>query len=95
MNRTIPTINLTEDQDDTVQEILRHIPIGSSIEDAERLMVREGFECSLERDSDGTFLYCDIHKKNDALVSRRWQIIIRYQDKTVASVSVSTGLMGL
>ena len=94
-NRSAPAIHLTEDAEVTTQEILKHIPVGSSIENAERVMLQEGFECSHELDSKGTYLYCDIQKNEKAPVSRRWQIIIRYQESKVRSVSVTTGLIGL
>jgi len=94
-NRSAPEIHLTEDTDVTTQEILKQIPVGSSIENAEQVMLQEGFECSHQVDSKGTFLYCDIQKNEKAPVSRRWQIIIRYQKSKVRSVSVTTGLIGL
>lgn len=94
-NRAAPAIHLTENTDETTQEILKHIPVGSSIEHAEQAMLQEGFECSHKRDSKGTFLYCDIQKHEESLVTRRWQILIRYQESKVRSVSVTTGLIGL
>ncbi len=86
---------LTTNVDQTKQNVLQNIPVGSSIEDAQHLMEAEGCECSHQQDDKGTFLYCDIHKNDQTFVSRRWQVIIYYKDEKVTSVSTSTGLVGL
>lgn len=93
--RTMNSIKLTDNEYLTTQEILRHVPAGSSVNDAKHLMEKNGFECSFEGDTKGTYLYCDIHKSMDPLVTRRWQVIIRYQNENVTSISVTTGVIGL
>ena len=88
--------NLTLAEDEAVvrQEILKLIPVGSSVAVAENVMAQNGFECSMQRDKDGHYLYCDRKKSKDAFVGTRWQVLLHYADDSVTDVSVSVGFVG-
>jgi hypothetical protein len=60
-------------------EILQHIPLGTPIEEAARIMRVNGFDCSLVDvyGNDPPFLFCDLHKTERWPVSRRWMISIQ------------------
>lgn len=87
------------------QEIQKHIAIGSGIEDAKRIMERNGFECSFveeggfEEVEDGRhsrshdnvdYLYCN-KEKGGFICSRRWQIAIVHKNRIVSDILVSIG----
>jgi hypothetical protein len=93
---TIQPISLCSNESVMKAEVLQHIPVGTSIQDAERIMKQSGFECSFV-EADGTnppFLFCDIHKTEKWPVSRRWMISIQYTQDEVTDVTVGTGLIG-
>jgi hypothetical protein len=88
------------------QEIKKHIPTGTTIEDARRIMEANGFKCQLmersffaEREeddhplpvhSDIDFLYCD-KEKGGLFCDRRWQVAIVHEHGIVSDVFVSIG----
>jgi hypothetical protein len=79
---------------------LGQVPVGTSVDDAQRFMEAEGFKCS--RTQNGAFgdrhgidyLYCDRMDGGNSLVSRRWQVAIVHRDGMVIEVLASTGLVG-
>jgi hypothetical protein len=83
-----------------VEAILGQIPIGTPVEDAQRFMKREGFECS--RTTNGSlgdrhgidYVYCDRSESVGFPVSQRWQVVLVYRDGKVTEVLASTGLVG-
>ncbi len=92
--RSMPTIQLTDNDSVTRAEVLKYAPLGSSIEHAQTLMEGNGFKCSHKSDRDGLFLYCDLQKSVDAFVGRRWQVVFRFEDTEITEVLVSSGLIG-
>jgi hypothetical protein len=90
------SISLHADETAMKAEILQHIPIGTPVHDAERIMIANGFDCSFV-DADGDdppFLFCDIYKAEKWPVSQRWLISFEYVEDKVTSVGVGTGLIG-
>lgn len=94
--RPQPDIMMRDDEAAMEDEILRHLPAGTPIEEAERFMAANGFKCSREVDSqDGApYLFCDIQRPTTWPVSRRWMITMKYDEEKVTSVRVKTGLIG-
>lgn len=98
-----------DDPDLMEQEVLRLIPLGSSVANAEKIMTNNGFKCSPKEKrsfvreneeianprEEFDYLYCDIEKLAGILVFRRWQINIFHENSKVNQVSVSIGLTGL
>src|SRR6266404_5423637 len=91
------------------EEVLKRIPIGSSIEYAKAVMKKNGFKCEMMwndsfagEDDKGNrvtregmdFLYCDKEKMAFPLILRRWQIAIIHKNGVVSEVSVSIHLTG-
>ena len=91
-----PSITLQVDETAMKAEILQHVPIGTPVEDAQRIMVASGFDCAyLHADGDGPpALFCSISKIEDWPVSRRWMISLYTDHGKVTSVDVGTGLIG-
>ncbi len=83
-------IHLYEDGQRTEQEILKRIPIGSSIIEAKEIMERNGFQCTMEQEGK-TFLYCDKEKFALPLMRKRWQVSIVHRNNKVSKVHVSYG----
>ncbi len=96
------SIELTENPESVKNSILNIIPIGSDINAAKIIMEKNGFKCSIQKDSSFTdgekvyehidFLYCDIEK--GFLIGRRWQVAIVFKKNSVTEILVSTGLTG-
>jgi hypothetical protein len=82
-----------------IEAVLVRVPIGTSVEEAQRFMELEGFACS--RNTNESFLdrtgldyiYCD-RSEGRGWVSRRWQVAIVHRDRKVVEVLASTGLIG-
>ena len=82
-----------------IEAVLGQVPIGNTVEDAQRFMEREGFTCS--RNSNKPFLdrkrldyiYCD-RSDGSGFVQRRWQVAVVHRDGKVVEVLASTGLVG-
>lgn len=86
------------------QEIQKHIAIGSEIEDAKRIMERNGFDCSFVeqggfeemgddnrhvRSHDNVdFLHCD-KEKGGFICTRRWQVSIVHKKGIVSGIFVA------
>jgi hypothetical protein len=99
-------VKLHNDAEATKKEVLKRIPIGSSIEHARDVMKMSSFKCELMRDelfaSDcegtdsrkGDFLYCDRVKFAFPFFERRWQILIFHANGLVTDVLVCIGLTG-
>src|SRR5262245_45467332 len=95
-------IKMYKNPEDMKQEILKHIPIGSSIKDAQRVMEANGFKCEMSYGSfvemyegerfprakhDNTpHLYCDKEVNSEIFSLRRWQIAIVHKDGVVSDV---------
>ena len=89
------------------QEVLKRIPIGSSMEYTQEVMKKSGFKCQLMWNesfaSDGAgkiprkgdLLYCDKEKSAFLVFDRRWQIAIVHKNGVVSEMFVSIGLTGL
>lgn len=78
-------------------EVLAKVPLGTSIENAQRLMEENGFECS--RGTDETtgeeFLYCDKSVSSSLFAGHRWQIKFWLDAVSVRNVTVSCGAVGI
>ena len=82
-----------------VEVVLSQVPVGTSVENAQRFMEREGFKCS--RTIAGQFgdrkgldyVYCD-RSEGGVWVQRRWQVAIVHRGGKVTEVLASTGLVG-
>jgi hypothetical protein len=90
---------LREDAAGTRQEILRVVPLGASLRQAEGAMTRNGFACSESKDATFgahrhiDFLWCD-RKQLEGLVHRRWQIALIHNGDQVQEIEVAVGLIG-
>ncbi len=82
-----------------VEAVLGQIPVGTSIDEAQRFMEREGFKCSRSvneafRDRKGLdYIHCD-RSDGSRLVQRRWQIAIVHRDGKVVEALATAGLVG-
>ena len=79
--------------------IVEVVPIPSSAESARQLLERNGFDCSWEEQQPWPgvatpmdYVYCTCSAAN--VVSRRWQVAVVHEDRTVVDVQVATGLVG-
>ncbi|HMV43781.1 MAG TPA: hypothetical protein PK079_09875 [Leptospiraceae bacterium] len=80
--------------------LLKHIPIGSSIPEAIRILKQNDFECSIiekgefleERNIN--FIYCNHYEMVGLFISRRWQIAILLKKEKVDDIHLTTGLLG-
>lgn len=83
-----------------VDAVLGQIPVGTAVDDAQRFMEREGFDCSRETNAelrDGKmldYIYCDRSDSEGWIVSRRWQVKVVHRDDKVVEVIAHTGLVG-
>ena len=105
-NGNTKKVKLHNDAVATRKEVLKRIPIGSSIEHAKDVMKKSSFECKMMWDelfaSDcqgadsqkGDFLYCDRTKFAFPFFERRWQILIFHVNGLVTDVLVCIGLTG-
>jgi hypothetical protein len=91
-----------EEVDRMKEVIAAELPPGTPIDEAQRFMEREGFECSYlsddpseSRDGRRTFLYCDRSDKVARLVYRRWQVWAYYDRGKMVEVGASVGRVGL
>ena len=81
-----------------VEAVLAHIPVGTSTDDAQRFMEREGFACSRESNAEFLdrkgldYIYCD--RSEGGRIQRRWQVALVHRDGKIAEVIASTGLVG-
>jgi hypothetical protein len=103
--KQVERINLSSDIRRTKEEIIKLIPVGSSIKSAQEVMQKNGFNCQMmlnrpfaEMDESGTnniyrkidFLYCD--RQGFGIVCRpRWQVAIVQNNAVVKDVFVSYG----
>lgn len=87
----LPAIEVQADTELTRQEILRFIPVGTPIDEAQRIMEHNQFECTLE---PGVRLYCDRQQSKSFWVAERWQVTLPCEDGKVAGIRVSYGLIG-
>lgn len=91
------------------EEVLKRVPIGSSIEYAKDVMEKNGFKCKMmwnesfaDHDDKGNnitrkgmdFLYCDKEKMVFPLILRRWQIVIIHQKGIVSEVVPAISVTG-
>ncbi|NJO00901.1 MAG: hypothetical protein HC880_03715 [Bacteroidia bacterium] len=89
-------------------EVLEHLPLGTSIDQAQIFMKKNGFKCQIQKDSayaeskangesqvhkNRDFLYCDC-SKSQKFLRKRWQIIFDYQENNIKEVVVNFGLIG-
>ena len=98
-------MKLYKNPKDMKQEIIKYIPIGSSIKDAQRIMEANGFKCELKHGSftvvnagepgpgvvyhNMDYLYCDKEVNSEIFSLRRWQISIVHKDGVVSDVFMS------
>lgn len=89
-NSAMQTISLRNDQPAMKAELLKHIPIGTHVIDAERILKASGLNCGYgpPADNDPPILACFIHKSKELPVSQRWIIYFEYVDGKVSSVNV-------
>jgi hypothetical protein len=80
------------------EAILRQIPAGTPIDDAQQFMEQEGFKCSREdneafRDPSGmNYIYCV--RSEGSIVTRRWQVAVVHRKGKVVEVLAITWLIG-
>src|SRR5262245_50464512 len=80
------------------EAVLGRIPVGTPVEEAQRFMEREGFDCY--READGAtigrpglgYIYCN--RSDGVAIKRRWQVAVVHRDGKVVDVLASTGLVG-
>jgi hypothetical protein len=90
---------LKEDAAGTREVILRVMPLGTSVHQAEGIMTHNGFACSDSRDASFgehrhiDFLWCD-RKQMEGLILRRWQVALIHQGDQVQDIDVAVGLIG-
>ena len=87
-------MQILEDSKLMRQELLRHIPIGTPIDQAQKSMTKNVFDCSIHENPD-PHLYCVTQRTETLAVSCKWQIMIDYEDSAVTDIVVSTGFVGL
>jgi hypothetical protein len=100
-------MKMHKNQESMKKEVAKHIPIGSNIKEAQRIMEANGFTCIImENESfadmgeygpvktyrNQDFLWCDKVKSVLLLCERRWQVILIRKDDKVADIFVSIGL---
>ena len=79
-----------------VEAVLRLIPVGTSVDDAQRFMEREGFACSRSTNDEFLgrkgldYIHCD-RSEGSGFVQRRWQVAVVYRDGKVPSSSPALG----
>jgi hypothetical protein len=98
-------IHLNSNTREMKTEILRKIPIGSSISNAQAIFLKDGFECrmffndsfseneGMENISDSRdidFLYC-AKSRSAFICNETWQIAIVQRENSVDDVLVSRG----
>ncbi|MCY1078714.1 hypothetical protein [Archangium lansingense] len=89
--------------------VLGEVPVGSPIEDAQRLLQTHGCRCQSMTGADFApqapsgdesawrgidYVYCDLRQSTGLLQARRWQFALVERDGKLADVGVSTGLIG-
>ncbi len=99
-------ISLSPDNTKVKEEILKQVPLGSSMEHAQKIMLEDGFQCTMmlnerfiEQENHFTkathegidYLYCDKEKGKSFFCSQRWQIAIVRRNNVVADILVSYG----
>jgi hypothetical protein len=99
-------IYLFDDKDEMQQEILKYIPIGSSIDKAKIEMEKSGFDCyywdnpaySKKRSSsvlnEHSYLFCD-KQRSFILAYKIWHVDFLYKEKIVTKVNISIGWVNL
>jgi hypothetical protein len=102
----VKKVRLHNDPEATKKEVLKRIPIGSSVEYAREVMSKSGFNCGMRQNElfaagcegpatrNGDFLYCDRVKFAFPFLERRWQILIFHVNGLVTDVLVCIGLTG-
>src|SRR5437899_1147566 len=77
--------------------ILKRIPLGTPLKQAQAVMQACGFTCSLERDpgSRGLSLFCRADMEDGFLVGTTFRVKIEFQKEQVTNVKVWVGWTGL
>lgn len=86
--------------------ILKHVPPGTTIEDAKAFMQQEGFQCEREYTNqmftgDGEthqgldFTYCERSQSEGLLEVRIWGVALVVADGKITEVFVRSGVFGL
>jgi hypothetical protein len=95
---TRPSTRGIEEPPRMVEAVLGHAPVGTPIDDAQRFMEREGFDCRRETNAEFLdrkgldYIYCD--RSEGGVVRRRWQVALVHRDGQITEVIASTGLVG-
>ncbi len=89
-------LQLHEDVDATYSEVVKHIPMGSSIEDARVTLGRltDTYYFDTESETGRSYLHATIDRPKGAIVVRRWKITVYYDADGVSDISVVTGMVG-
>jgi len=104
----VPTkIKMQSDVRQMKANVLKRIPIGTHLQEANRVMEQNDFTCKIKEDSsfveylDETtekvhegkdFLWCHKSMRIKPLTLRRWQVIIVYEHDAVSELYVSSGI---
>lgn len=97
-------IHFYEDTVEMKTEILRYIPIGSSLEKARDILQKNELKYKMKTDasfSDGKtlkkhmdYLYFEKSTTGNGLIRKRWQFAIVYKDDKITAILVSFGRIG-
>jgi len=91
----VRTVALTDDKTTTKEAVLRVIPLGTPIADAQSIMEASGCDCTKGSDEEGDYLYCYKEESIKLTYGRIWKLFLYYENDVVSDVSVTTGLLGL
>ena len=92
------TLNLGETREDGLRELRAHIPVGSKMAEARRLLEENHFSCGSMVDQSWMerphldYVYCD--RESSGVVHTRWQVMLLRQGERVQDVDAQLGLTG-
>jgi hypothetical protein len=94
-DRPVPKIALHDDAEASKAEIIKVIPPGTRVDEARRIMERNGFACEPSKDDDGReYIWCVYSSSVSWLVSCRWAVSLYHRDNKVDEVTVSLAYTG-
>ena len=94
-DRLVPKIALHDDAGATKAEIIKVIPPGTRVDEARRIMERNGFACEASKDDGGReYIWCVFSRSVSWLVSCRWAVRLYHRDDRIDEVAVSLAYTG-
>lgn len=73
-------------------EVLSHVPVGTSLEEARAVMKRNGFVCQAADDGSPPALICTKRRQSGPELAYEWRIELRHDGQKVTGVDA--GLLG-